>query len=200
MNNNWQVKLLKQEKKEKVKRKWALYPYRLAHHPLCERFSDHVYHIKGYKICKGCANLYIGLIIGIILAPIAIFVLNINFWIALIATNILYIFTPLSLLINPPRVLKDFFRLLLGIAIISMMATIILAIVELYRGFNIWALVIMMITILVYILSKRYFMKMRSSGNEKICRECDQFELPLCEGMSQIEESKEKVSVPSEIS
>lgn len=191
---------MKLEKKEKVKRKWALYPYRLAHHPLCERFSDHVYHIKGYKVCKGCVNFYIGLIIGTALTPIAIFVLNIDFWIALIATNMLYIFTPLSLLINPPRILKDFFRLLLGIAMISMLVTIILAIVELSRGFNIWALVIMMITILVYFLSKRYFMRLRSRGNEKICRECDQFFLPFCEGMEQKVKNEKKNTVPLEIS
>lgn len=191
---------MKLEKKEKVKRKWVLYPHRLAHHPLCERFSDHVYHIKGYKVCKGCANLCIGLVIGTILTPIAIFVLSIDFWIALIATNILYIFTPLSLLINPPRILKDFFRLLLGIAIISMLVTIILAIVELSSGFNVWVLVTMMITILVYLLSKRYFMRLRNRGNEKICRECDQFYLPLCEGMEQKAKNKKKSTVSLEIS
>ncbi|MHA1551167.1 MAG: hypothetical protein ACTSUP_03385 [Candidatus Heimdallarchaeaceae archaeon] len=174
-----------QEKKEQVKRKWALYPYRLAHHPLCERFSNHVYHIKGHKVCKGCINLYIGFIAGIFLAPIAIFVLNINFWIAFITTNILYIFTPLSVLINLPRILKDFCRFLLGIAMISMLVTIILTIVELFNGFNIWALTIMMITILIYIASKMYFTRLRSRRNEKICRECDQFYLPRCEGMMQ---------------
>ncbi len=177
-----------QEKKEQVKKKWALYPYRLAHHPLCEKFSEHVYHIKGYKVCRGCFNLYIGLIVGLILAPIAIFVLKIDSLIAFITTNILYIFTPLSVLINPPRILKDFCRLLLGIAMINMIVTIILAIVELIGGFDIWTLMIIIITMLIYIVSRAYFMRLRSRRNEKVCRECDQFYLPRCEGMMQKEE------------
>lgn len=180
-----------------MKRKWTLYPYRLAHHPLCERFSDHVYHIKGYKVCKGCVNFYIGIIVGIILAPISIFVLNINFWIAFIATNILYIFTPLSVLFNPPRILKDFCRFLLGIAMISMFVTIILTLVDLISRFNIWALIIMMITILIFIVSRMYFMRLRSKRNEKICRECDQFFLPRCEGMMQKGEIEKKTTEPS---
>lgn len=188
---------MKKEKKEQMKRKWALYPYRLAHHPLCERFSDHVYHIKGYKVCKGCVNLYIGFIVGLILAPISIFVLNINFWIAFITTVILYIFTPLSVLINPSRILKDFCRFLLGIAIISMFVTIILTIVELVSGFNIWALTIMIITILIFIVSRMYFMRLRSKRNEKICRECDQFYLPRCEGMTQNGAIENKTTEPS---
>ena len=189
-----------QEKKEKGKQKWALYPYRLAHHPLCEKFSEHVYNIKGYKVCRGCFNLYIGLIVGLILAPIAIFVLKIDFWIAFITTNILYIFTPLSVIINPPRILKDFCRLLLGIAMVSMIVTIILAIVELFSGFKIWALIIIIITMLIYIVSRTYFMKLRSRRNEKICRECDQFYLPRCEGMMQKEEiEKERLKNQEEV-
>lgn len=189
---------MKQEKREQLKRKWTLYPYRLAHHPLCERFSNHVYHIKGYKVCKGCINLYIGFIVGIILAPIAIFVLNIDFWIAVIATNILYIFTPLSVLINPPRIVKDFFRFLLGIAMISMIVTIILTIIELFSGFNVWALTIMIITMLIYIVSRTYFMRLRSKRNEKVCRECDQFYHSRCEGMQQKEEIEKKGTVQSD--
>ncbi|MHA1346698.1 MAG: hypothetical protein ACTSVO_04435 [Candidatus Heimdallarchaeaceae archaeon] len=183
-----------QIKKEEVKHKWAFYPYKLAHHPLCERFSNHVYNIKGYKVCRGCFNLYIGFIVGIIFAPIAIFVLNINFWTAVIATNILYIFTPLSVLINPPRNVKDFCRFLLGIAMMSMIVTIILTIVELVSEFNIWALIIMLLTMLVYIVSRTYFMRLRSKRNEKICRECDQFNLPRCEGMMQKEEIEKKTT------
>lgn len=189
-----------QEKKEEVKRKWALYPYRLAHHPLCEKFSEHVYHIKGYKVCRGCFNLYTGIFVGIILAPIAVFVLKIDFWIAFIATNILYIFTPLSVVINPPRILKDLCRLLLGIAMISMIVTIILAIVDLVSGFNIWALIVILITMLIYIVSRTYFMKLRSRRNEKVCRECEQFYLPRCEGMMQKEEiEKERMNNQEEI-
>ena len=129
--------------------------------------------------------MYLGMMLGVILAPIAIFVLNINYWIAFISTNIFYIFTPISVLLNPPRKVKDVFRLLLGVAMISMIVTIILSIIEQFSGFNPWALVVMLVSILIYIVSKRYFTRLRSRRNERVCRECDQFYLPRCEGMEQ---------------
>lgn len=41
----------------------------LSHHPNCEKFSKHVYHIGRYKLCIGCFTFYptIGLTILIIL-------------------------------------------------------------------------------------------------------------------------------------
>jgi hypothetical protein len=34
----------------------------LAHHPLCDSFSDHTIRIKNYYICKGCFFGYLGII------------------------------------------------------------------------------------------------------------------------------------------
>ena len=90
--------------------------------------------------------------------------------------------------------MKDFCRLLLGIAMMSMVVTIILSIIELFKGFNFWALVVLLVSILIYVVSRRYFTRLRSKKNEKVCRECDQFYLPRCEGMGQKLSSEEKTT------
>jgi len=173
----------KDRKKLKREERWLVYPYRLAHHPLCSKFEDHVYTIKGYKVCRGCVNLYSGFLVGIIIVPILAVFLNINFWIAFIATNVLFIFTPLSVFLHPPRVIKDFTRFLLGIAMVTCIATIIISIIELARGFNGWALAVIFVTITIYITSRRYFTRLRDRRNEQICRKCEQFYHPRCEGL-----------------
>ncbi|MFX0178072.1 MAG: hypothetical protein ACFE85_17780, partial [Candidatus Hodarchaeota archaeon] len=33
-------------------------PILLSHHPNCENFSKHVYHIKSYRLCIGCFTFY----------------------------------------------------------------------------------------------------------------------------------------------
>lgn len=35
-----------------------LKPLLLSHHPNCETFSDHVYHIGRYRLCVGCFTFY----------------------------------------------------------------------------------------------------------------------------------------------
>jgi len=175
---------MKRKKKLSMKERWSLYPYRLAHHPLCNNFEDHLYTIGKYKVCRGCMNFYSGMLIGIILAPIAIFVLEINFWVAFATTNILYIFTPLSVVLNPPRIIKDFARLLLGIAMISSFLSIVLAIVRLFDGLNFGAIAVIIITPTIYFTSRFYFRGLRDRRNENVCRNCEQFYLPQCDGMT----------------
>ena len=175
---------MKKKKKLSMKERWSLYPYRLAHHPLCHHFEDHVYTIGNYKVCRGCANFYSGMIIGIILAPIVVFVIEINFWVAFATTNILFIFTPLSVVLNPPRVIKDFSRLLLGIAMISSFLSVVLAIVRLVEGLNYGAIAVIIITPTIYFTSRYYFRGLRDRRNENVCRNCEQFYLPHCDGMT----------------
>ena len=33
-------------------------PMVLSHHPLCGRFDDHVFVLRGRKVCRGCATAY----------------------------------------------------------------------------------------------------------------------------------------------
>ncbi|MDH5403614.1 MAG: hypothetical protein OEY49_14050, partial [Candidatus Heimdallarchaeota archaeon] len=45
--------------------KWLSFNYRLAHHPTCDNFTVHFYHIRKMKICRGCFMVYTGMLIGI---------------------------------------------------------------------------------------------------------------------------------------
>jgi uncharacterized membrane protein len=38
---------------------------KFAHHPLCARFSDHVFKIKNTYLCQGCTLSYLGVLFGI---------------------------------------------------------------------------------------------------------------------------------------
>jgi len=41
-------------------------PILLSHHPNCEHFSDHVYHVGKYRLCIGCFTYYPTIILTII--------------------------------------------------------------------------------------------------------------------------------------
>ena len=173
------------KRKEKISRreKWMLSPYRLAHHPLCKNFDDHMYRIKGQKVCRGCVNLYCGFIAGLILAPIMVFVLKVTFWMVFVAMLVLFIFTPISAFLDPPRLIKDVSRFFLGIAMIAAGLSVILSIVTLAQAMNWWAFVVILVTIALYFSSRAYFTRFRNRKNEQVCRKCDQFYRPRCDGM-----------------
>jgi len=175
---------VEQKPKKLTKReKWVLSPYRLAHHPLCSKFDDHVYIIKGKKVCRGCVMLYSGMIFGLILAPIVVFVLNISYWMSFVAMFSMFIFTPISAFLEPPRWFKDISRFLLGIAMIGAGLSVILSIVTLTQGINWWAVAVFLTTIALYFSSRFYFTRFRDRKNEQICRNCEQFYNPRCDGM-----------------
>ena len=60
---------------EKIKIKFSRFrlllsdvkPIMLSHHPNCDKFSDHVYHVGRYHLCIGCFTFYPVIIITIIL-------------------------------------------------------------------------------------------------------------------------------------
>ena len=174
---------MEEKTKPKRKEKWLLYPYRLAHHPLCSQFKDHVYIIRGMEVCRGCVNMYSGVLLGLILIPIFDIFLHMNYWMAFALNWGLYLFTPISVFLHPPRVVKDFSRMLLGVAIPNTFNIIVLSIIKLTTGFNWGALIILIVTALLYYFSRKYFSKLRDRRNEEVCRNCDQFYNPRCEGM-----------------
>lgn len=67
-------------------------PLVLSHHPLCDRFDEHVFHLGGRKVCRGCATAYpvaiivlLGLLIfhplpydALFILSVAAFVLNLG--------------------------------------------------------------------------------------------------------------------------
>jgi len=45
--------------------------FRYAHRPLCERFEHELLHFAGYRVCRSCSALYIGLLVGLVLVLFA---------------------------------------------------------------------------------------------------------------------------------
>jgi len=127
--------------------------------------------------------LYSGMIFGLILAPIVVFVLNISYWMSFVAMFSMFIFTPISAFLEPPRWFKDISRFLLGIAMIGAGLSVILSIVTLTQGINWWAVAVFLTTIALYFSSRFYFTRFRDRKNEQICRNCEQFYNPRCDGM-----------------
>jgi hypothetical protein len=127
--------------------------------------------------------MYSGVLLGLILIPIFDVVLGMNYWMAFALNWGLFLFTPASVFLHPPRVVKDFSRMLLGIAITNTFNVISLSIIKLTTGFNWGAFCILIVTMLMYYFSRKYFSKLRDKRNEAVCRDCDQFYNPRCEGM-----------------
>jgi len=113
----------------KLKLYW---PFRFAHHPLCPRFSGHVFKIGRLYLCQGCTYVYFGLILGGLifgLVPIAI-----PFWLWLTIAACLILPTFLVHFLSLPRFFTRLARFLLGLYFGWMIGAIVQYSSWLYRG------------------------------------------------------------------
>lgn len=182
----------------------VLGPYLLTHHPLCEHFEDHVFNIRGIKVCRGCTMLYSGMIISIILLLIGsalsgIFVPNfVAFWYADVMTLFIYEIGAvilLYLLVVPavgisltdlPRPIKDAARFVLG----GTMALSLLIILSPFYStifLRIWVL----LNFIVFWFSMSYYRKKR---NDKQCNECTDKREDGCPGYDLLDDRKKVIS------
>jgi len=175
--------MLKNKRNIKAEERWLIYPYRWAHHPLCEKFSDHVYTIKGYKICRGCFNMYLGMLVGMIIIPLLVLYAKFNYLYLFILLWFLFLPTPLSVYLHARRVVKDISRQLLGIGIITTFTTITVALISFFKNKDYWGLVVAIIVFFIYVLSYKILSKERERRNRAICMSCEQYGLPKCEGL-----------------
>ena len=93
-------------------------PILLSHHPNCEMYSNHVYHIGKYRLCIGCFTFYPTIILTIIFV---LFFVELNVETIVFIFNISYLFfIPLILNIlgyTKYKFLKVFSKISLGIGI-----------------------------------------------------------------------------------
>ena len=93
-------------------------PILLSHHPNCEMYSNHVYHIGKYKLCIGCFTLYPTIVFTIIFTLLFV---ELNLETIIFIFNISFLFfTPLILNIlgyTKYKFLKIFSKVSLGIGI-----------------------------------------------------------------------------------
>jgi hypothetical protein len=119
----------------------ACNPYLFAHHPPLACFRDHVWHVGGFFICKGCLMSAVGLLVGAALYaatgwldrwPVV--------WVAAAFVAML-LPTVASSLLGAPRAVKHGARLVLGVLTASAAIFIIV-------GAPWWAAVIVVATYL----------------------------------------------------
>ncbi|MFX0182632.1 MAG: hypothetical protein ACFE95_06065 [Candidatus Hodarchaeota archaeon] len=161
-------------------------PYRISHHPLCSNFEDHIYLVKGTKICRGCVMQYSGMIFSFVIIGIGSLY---EVWSGLTEIQIgftLYILiipTFLTAFIIESRMIKDIARLLLGA---SFTVAFLLLIFTPDWIIKVWIL-------LNFIPGYIYLNKRRAKKNNEICSTCqERHNIPFCSGY-QIYTDREKI-------
>jgi hypothetical protein len=99
-------------------------PIVLAHHPLCGRFEEHVFVLRGRKVCRGCVTAYPAAITALLafltLRPLA--------YDALFALSLLAFGLNLGRFLFSRSVLTDIlFNALLGISLAAVISAALLA-------------------------------------------------------------------------
>jgi uncharacterized membrane protein len=153
-------------------------PYRISHHPLCDNFSDHVYLIRGRKVCRGCTMQYSGMILAFLLILFGSLPI-INFWRGWndfqigILLYILILPTISTAFIIKSRKVKDVARFMLGMAFTIAFILFLLTPNLLVKGF----------IAINFLPGYIYLQKRREIKNNEICEDCSEYEhTPFCSG------------------
>ncbi len=175
--------LLLYKLKKKVERLKLFYsdikPILLSHHPNCEKFDHHVYHIKRYKLCIGCFTYYPTIIITIILSIIFI---DLNLFNLIILNFLAYaFFTPVILnLLNLTRymVLKIISKISIGIGTGFYIISILLIPIPIILKILLLLQLNFIIGVIGYI---------RANGTKDTCLACEyRADWARCPGMQEI--------------
>ncbi|MFW9997481.1 MAG: hypothetical protein ACFFD4_35905 [Candidatus Odinarchaeota archaeon] len=176
------------------------FQYVIAHHPLCNHYGDHVYSIRGRKICRGCTCQYSGIVSGLVITlvgnyyswwlTVTDFILGLILY-AMIAPTVFF-----SLFNIKYHWIKDISRFMLGIAITWSFILFILTTSNLIR---LWILI-------NFLPGTVFFCYLRDKRNSEICMKCEEYSTkPYCSGLEAYvtagdvkydEETTEKMNVP----
>jgi len=108
------------------------WPFRFAHHPLCPRFSGHVFKIGRLYLCQGCTFVYSCIILGGLIFSLVPF--SIPFWLWLIIAACLILPTFIVHFLSLPRFFTRLARSLLGLYFGWMIGSVVQYSTWLYRG------------------------------------------------------------------
>lgn len=147
----------------------------IAHHPVCDRYSNHLIFIKGYPFCLGCTFMYLGVLFGVV-------VVNLIPW------NTVSFATSLSchlLLLLPtaiqPWIQYKFFkkiaRFILGVTISSYLISSIFYIALPFTGWLYYPLVFTTfgaLSLCLIFLRNRFTKNPCRTCPTDICLKCDQ--------------------------
>ncbi|MFX1282848.1 MAG: hypothetical protein ACFFB5_04300 [Promethearchaeota archaeon] len=161
-------------------------PYRISHHPFCDHFKDHIYIIRGTKVCRGCVMQYSGMIFTFIIISIGYLL---GWWYGLTEIQVglvLYALvfpTVLTAFLIENRKIKDIARFLLGISFSLAFIQFIFTPNWLIKG---WIL-------LNFIPGYIYLNHRRAKSNNEVCNQCEENDkMPYCTGF-QIYTDREKI-------
>jgi len=161
-------------------------PYRISHHPFCSNFNDHVYEIRGRRVCRGCLMQYSGMAFSFIVISLGYLL---RWWNGLteIQVGLVLYFLVFPTIITAffvnNRTIKDIARFLLGTAFTIAFILLIFTPDWLIKG---WIL-------LNFIPGYIYLNRRRAVKNNEVCSECEEFnKIPNCSGF-QIYSDREKI-------
>lgn len=159
-------------------RRRILGPYRLSHHPLCTNYSEHVYIIRGRKVCRGCLMQYSGMISSFIIVTMGNLPIF-KWWTGLTEIQVglvlyaMVIPTLITTFLLDNREIKDVARFLLGASFTIAFIQLIFTPDFLIKG---WILI-------NFVPGYIYLNKTRSMKNSDICSACNEFnQMPYCSG------------------
>lgn len=97
-------------------------PILLSHHPMCGRFDDHTFNIKGRAVCIGCTTVYPSAAISLVTLLVAgIDSFSVLFYVAIVS----FLLNLYRLVLKKKRAFSVFFNILLGISLASSVLCII---------------------------------------------------------------------------
>ncbi len=161
-------------------------PYRISHHPFCDNYQDHVYIIRGTKVCRGCTMQYSSMIFSFLVIGYG----NLfGWWDELTEFQVglvlyaLVLPTIITAFLIENRKIKDVARFLLGISFSLAFIQFIFTPNLLIKG---WIL-------LNFIPGYIYLNKRRVTKNNEVCNQCKEYKnIPYCTGY-QIYADREKI-------
>lgn len=159
------------------------YTFYFSHHPLCDKYKNHIYKIGNMYICKGCFHTYSGFSVLSILYLI-LSLNKISFFFSIFESvyglllNLLFLFPLIVDILNikVPRIIKNLFRQMLGYAIATALFVIIFSSI-LFKFISILVMIITYIKLKIARKSKKY----------NICITCEEYDLnssQACSGFS----------------
>lgn len=86
-------------------------PIVIAHHPLCGKYDDHFFCIKGRKVCRGCLTVYPSATLGLII--ILMFAIT-DFYLLFYTSLALFSLNLLRLVLNRTTMSNMIFNVILG--------------------------------------------------------------------------------------
>ncbi|TFF63402.1 MAG: hypothetical protein EU521_01890 [Promethearchaeota archaeon] len=154
-------------------------PILLSHHPNCEKFSDHVYHIGKYKFCIGCFTFYPTIAVTILFSILFIDLTITNLVFIMVISNVFFLPLILNFLgLTKYKALKVFSKISIGIGVGLWLVAV------LFLPFHIILKILFLLQVNFFVGVIAYI---RANHIKKDCLKCEYHsDWENCPGMSEV--------------